>query len=161
MNWRDAFLAQARSDAEIRILLNRKRCEYSHQLHYLQMVTEKLAKGLMASQNNAPPVKTHAAFVRCLQHIKGRPDLRRQLGYKERSVFRSFIDSLLPLASEIERLAPKFSGTTQPNPEYPWQPTPEHEVEVPANFSFSAFDSCSPRMIKLVLLIENLLRITS
>lgn len=161
MNWREAFLAQARSDAKIRDLLNRKRCEYSHQLHYLQMVTEKLAKGLMATPNNAPPAKTHAAFVRYLQHLKGRPELRRQLGYQDRLVFRSFIDSLLPLAREIERLAPKFTGTTQPNPEYPWQPTPEHEVEVPADFSFPAFDSRSPQMMKLVLLIKNLLRITS
>lgn len=161
MNWREAFLAQARSDAAIRVLLNREGCEYSHQLHYLQMMTEKLAKGLMAPRNNAPPVKTHAAFVRCLQHIKGRPDLRRRLGYRERSVFRSFIDSLLPLASEIERLAPNFSGTTQPNPEYPWQPKVDDEVVCPASFSFPVFNPKQTHMIRLVRLVENLLRITS
>jgi len=73
MTWRDAFLAQARSDAEIRRLLNRQRTAYSHQLHYLQMLTEKLAKGLMAPVDGAPPAPTHSAFVRCLPPQASRP----------------------------------------------------------------------------------------
>ncbi len=161
MNWREAFLAQARSDAEIRVLLNRKRCDYSHQLHYLQMVTEKLAKGLLAPQKNAPPAKTHAGFVRLLHHIRGRPDLRRQLGYKERSVFRSFINSLLPLAEQIQRLAPSYAGFSQPNPEYPWQPKADGQVVYPASFAFPVFNPKHAHMVKLVRLVENLLRITA
>lgn len=60
MTWREAFLNQARSDAEIRRLLNRERTEYSHQLHYLQMVTEKLAKGLAAAITQRNARRPHA-----------------------------------------------------------------------------------------------------
>lgn len=161
MSWRTAFLAQARSDAAIRRLLNRERTEYSHQLHYLQMMTEKLAKSLLASAGPDPPATDHAAFVRCLQVLKGRPELRRQLGYQDRAIFRKYIDSLLPLARQVERLAPNFAKTSQPNPEYPWQPAPDAPVITPAEYRFPGFDPLKPQMIKLVDLIERLLRILS
>ena len=121
MTWREAFLAQARADAKVRELLNRAQAAYSHQLHYLQMVTEKLAKALMCTQN-APPKATHSAFVSGLRSLKGRPDIRRRLGYDNKESFYAFINSLLPLADKLERLAPNFAGFTQPNPEYPGSP---------------------------------------
>jgi hypothetical protein len=47
MSWRAAFPIQARSDDNVRKLLNQSKIEYSHQLHYLQMGTEKLVKKLL------------------------------------------------------------------------------------------------------------------
>lgn len=158
MNWREAFLHQARSDAAIRVLLNRDGCEYSHQLHYLQMMTEKLAKGLMAKGNDPPP-KTHAGLVGCLRHVQLNRHLRRQLGYKDAKSFGAFIKSLLPLALQIQRLAPTYAGFSEPNPEYPWQPKGDDQVVSPASFLFPVFDPKQTHMIKLVTLVQNLLRV--
>ena len=162
MDWREAFLHQAKSDHMVWGKLNQARTEYSHQLHYVQMVTEKLAKGFLAKPGSTTPPRTvHAAFVRMLRLIKGRPDIRRQLGYKDAAVFASYINSLLPLADSIEKLAPASAGTTLPNPEYPWEDRSSHEVTAPALFAFPDFDPRESRMAKMVKLIQQLLRIAT
>lgn len=162
MSWRTAFLTQARNDNEVRAVVNRARVPYAHQLHYLQMMTEKLAKGYMTASNAvAPPAFSHAAFVRFLQAIKGRPEIRRSLEYENVVVFRSFIDSLLPVAEQVQGLAPNFAGHTQPNPEYPWRPQPGDDVIAPCEFEFPDFGPGNLRIAKLVRLIEGLLRIAS
>ena len=121
MAWREAFFAQAQSEQAVRQQLNLLKVEYSHQLHYLQMLTEKLAKSYASHPNSVDaPTTSHAAFVRLLQVIKGRPDVRRKLGYENPDVFTQFINSLLPLADKIQRLAPNFAGTTNPNPSSLW-----------------------------------------
>src|SRR5687767_9507415 len=139
MTWREAFLAQTRGDARVREILNREKAAYSHQLHYFQMVAEKLAKALMCTEN-APPKASHSAFVNGLRSLKGRPDIRRKLGYANKESFYAFIDSLLPLADKLERLAPNFAGFTQPNAEYPWQATKSGPVVAPVDFDFPEFD---------------------
>jgi hypothetical protein len=156
MTWREAFLAQARGDATVRQILNQAKVAYSHQLHYLQMVTEKLAKALMCKQN-APPKASHSAFVNGLRNLKGRPDIRRKLGYDNKESFYAFINSLLPLADKLERLAPTFAGFTQPNPEYPWQSTGSGAVIAPVDFEFEEFDPRLPQMVKMDNLIRQLL----
>ena len=162
MTWRDAFLKQARSDHAIFEKLNDPRVEYSHQLHYFQMTAEKLAKGLLTDPAaTIAPATTHAAFVRMLQVLKTRPEIRRQLGFSDASTFRRYIDSLLDMAARIERLAPAHAGLTQPNPEYPWQDPATGEVLVPADFAFSEFNPKSVRMQKLDGLIRALLHITT
>lgn len=162
MNWRAAFLAQARSDDEVRRILNARRVAYSHQLHYLQMVCEKLARAFLVDPAaDEPPPRTHAAFVRLLQVIKGRPDIRRQVGYQDSKVFRAFIDSLLPTASRIEALAPSAAGDRHPNPEYPWWDPAGQTVHVPATFEFVEFDPATPQMVKLEKLVSGLLRIAA
>ena len=62
------------------------------------------------------------------------------------------------LAAQIERLARNLAGIGQPNPEYPWQPALGHEVIAPSQFAFSDFDPRQPQMIKLVSLVESLLK---
>jgi hypothetical protein len=114
MNWHEAFLKQARSKDRIRRLLNRPDIEYSHRLHYLQMVTEKLAKWMLADPaDSEPPPAVHNAIVRLLQTIKGRPDLRKRLGYSDASIFRAFINSMLDLAGRVEGLAPSSAGISR------------------------------------------------
>jgi hypothetical protein len=140
MIWRTTFFAQAQSDNQVRKLLNRNKAAYSHQLHYLQMATEKLAKSLMTSPTAAEaPTFSHAAFVSRPRAIKGRPEIRARLGFANRTAFFSFIDGLLPLAEQVQQLAPNFSGGVRPNPEYPWKPHPDHEVIVPAEYDFADF----------------------
>jgi hypothetical protein len=160
VSWRGAFLRQARSDDNVRRLLNDPQVEYSHRLHYFQMVAEKLAKGFLAAPDDVePPKASHNAFVRLLQTVKGRPDIRQQLGYADAAVFRAFIDSLLELADRIERLAPSAAGFTQPNPEYPWRDINQNLIHVPAEFDFELFDARNPKMIKMERLLQALLRI--
>jgi hypothetical protein len=160
VSWRDSFLRQARSDDNVRRRLDDPLVEYSHRLHYFQMVAEKLAKGFMTGPEEAePPRASHNAFVRLLQTVKGRPDIRRQLGYDDAVVFRAFIDSLLDLADQIERLAPSAAGFTQPNPEYPWRDPATNTIHVPAEFDFQLFDPRNPKMIKMERLLQALLRI--
>ena len=158
MSWGDAFLRQARGDDEIRRLLNRSDVAYSHRLHYLQMVTEKLAKGLQADTTAAePPLPSHRAFVRLLQVLKGRPDVRRWLGFADRTSFRASIDSLLGLARHVENLAPSSAGFTHPNPEYPWRDPTDGTIHAPVDFQFELFDPRDPRMIRLEMLVRGLL----
>jgi hypothetical protein len=71
-------------------------------------------------------------------------------------VFSAFIDSLLPFAEKVERLAPSMTGETRPNPEYPWRPTPSGAVLVPAQFDFKEFDPADIKLIQLVSLIDKL-----
>ena len=141
MSWRSAFLLQARSDYDTREILNTQRVEYCHQLHYLQMASEKLAKGFLTPvASTEPPKMTHAAFVRCLQVIKGRPDIRRALNFSSTQTFSQFVDSLLPLAEQVQRLAPSYAGIRGPNPEYPWQAATHGAVTAPAEFDLPQFD---------------------
>lgn len=161
MSWRVAFLEQARSDNEVRRILNRERVAHSHQLHYLQMVCEKLAKAYLSSPTSShAPAHSHVAFVRLLQVIKGQPEIRSRLGYTDRAVFAAFIDSLLPDARRIEMLAPSVAGNNQPNPEYPWKDPVTNNVCTPATFEFADLDPTKPQIVKLEKLVSSLLSIT-
>lgn len=161
MTWRDAFLRQARSEWEVYEYLNEEEMVLSHQLHYLQMASEKLAKGLMSDPRSGdPPPRTHRALVRMLQTVAQRPEIRRRLGFSDAGVFRQYIVSLLPLASQLERLAPASAAMHEPNPEYPWAPSGADSVVAPVDFDFPEFYKASPQFGKLVRLLERLLRET-
>ncbi len=160
MNWREAFIRQSRSDNAVRRRLNQPGVEYSHRLHYLQMVTEKLSKAMQLDPNDFnPPARTHRGLVRLLQVLKGRPEFRERFGYSDTFSFRAFIDSLLDFAGQIERLAPDLAGLTQPNTEYPWRNPATGDIHVPAEFGFEIFNPRDPRMLKIERLIDALLRI--
>jgi hypothetical protein len=159
MNWRDAFLRQARSDQMVMDRLNAPGVAYCHRLHYLQMVSEKLAKALLCrSDDAASPPRTHIALVRMLQVLKSRHDVRRKLGFTEATIFKRYVDSLLDLAARIEGLAPALAGLHQPNPEYPWEDQTIHRVIAPADFAFADFDPKKPAMLKLQQLLRDLFR---
>lgn len=159
MDWRTAFLLQARSDFAIFQRLNDSPTDYCHRLHYMQMATEKLAKSLLSPPHSDPPEASHAAFVRMLQVLKTRKDVRRQLGFRHTAAYRAYLDSLLELASRVERLAPSLAGPNEPNPEYPWRDSKTQDVIVPAQFAFDEFDLKNPKMLKLAALVGALLRI--
>jgi hypothetical protein len=156
MNWRDAFLAQARSDYEIFEKLNTPENPVCHKLHYLQMAMEKLAKGFLCKGDNPPPKRSHYVLVGFLQISKHRPEWIRLLGYagKDR-VYASIVDSLLPVADKIERLAPGESDRM--NPEYPWVDN-NGSVNCPAHYGFPDFDRVE--LTKFLALISSLLNIS-
>ena len=159
MTWREAFLRQARHERTVWRRLNVEKFDIGHQLHFLQMVTEKLAKGfLTAPSSSGPPKFSHKSFVRFLQTLKSMSYLREMLGYTNAESFNAFIDSLLPLAEKIENLAPALAGSTKPNPEYPWKDATTGQIFVPAEFDFPEFDPNKPQLIKLEHLIGSLLK---
>lgn len=162
MGWHDAYLTQARSDHAVLRKLSGPDVDYCHRLHYMQMVTEKLAKAMLTSPGSAAPAPTsHTMLVRMLQVLKARPEIRRQLGYADASVFKAYVDSLLDLADRIQRLSPDQAGLTQPNPEYPWESMATHQVTAPADYAFPEFDPRDPKMIKIDRLVGDLLRLAT
>lgn len=133
---------QVQSDYEVLLLLRRAGAPPCHQLHYWQMVTEKLGKAYFW-RTNRPPRRGHASFVRFLQALDDRPaaDVRRiaqLLGFGRAEDLENWIPTVAPLAYDLERLAPAlaFDGS---NAEYPWPP--DAPVSTPASYEFPVWTS--------------------
>jgi hypothetical protein len=127
-----------RSDHEVLLILRERGVAPCHQLHYIQMATEKLGKAYYW-RGGSPPPKTHASFVRFLQTLNNRNLADRQriaklLGFKSVEQFVGSIRAIAPLAHEIEKLAPALAGDKGPNPEYPWPGSAP--AETPSKFDF-------------------------
>ena len=132
---------QVRSDHAVLLMLRRNDARPCHQLHYLQMVTEKIGKAYFWRSGHAPR-RTHASFVRFLQALDDRPtaDLARiaqLLGFGRAEDFENWIPTITPLAYELERLAPALAGDNGPNPEYPWPRV--NPLNAPASYDFTVW----------------------
>ena len=136
-DYQELWWRQARSDHTVLVLLRRHDAAPCHQLHYLQMVTEKLGKAYFWRSGNPPP-RSHAGFVQCLRFLGGvRQSERQQIAdafaFRRFEDFQNWIRAVLPLGYALERLAPALAQDGS-NPEYPWpQNAPEY---VPATFEF-------------------------
>jgi hypothetical protein len=131
---------QARSDLETLSILREQGAAPCHQLHYLQMVCEKLGKAYFW-RIGSPPAMGHAAFVRFLRTLGDVPQDQRQklaavFEFSRFQDFRSWIRSIMPLAYSLERLAPDLA-TDGPNPEYPWPH--RAPVHAPADYEFAVW----------------------
>lgn len=155
--WAKAYLEQARSDWETYAIVASNGCALCHELHYLQMTTEKLGKAaLLTSRTSGLDAvsKTHKAFVSFLRVAARNPNLQKELSMNGRQL-REYIVALLPLADQIERLAPTLCQGG-PNAEYPWS-TPAGQVLAPASYAFSVSgdlsNSMGRKLLKLIDLI--------
>ena len=158
MTWRAAFLRQARADDEVRRLLNREGAARCHQLHYLQMCTEKLAKAHHANASgDEPPPMIHGVLVSFLQSLRQQPGVRLALGYRSRRKFDALVLSVLPIAREVERLAPASAGRGQANAEYPWHDAATSQVVAPVDHPFPVLTENLPAVRRLQFLIDRLL----
>ncbi len=122
--YQQVWWEQTRADYKVLLLLRRVGAAPCHQLHYLQMVTEKLGKAYFWRLGR-PPRTTHASFVRFLQALDDRraPDVDNiagLLGVGRSQDLENWIRTITPLAYDLERLAPDLAGADNPNPEYPW-----------------------------------------
>jgi hypothetical protein len=101
------------------------------------MVTEKLGKAYFW-RSGKPYDKIHAAFVKFLRFLGGvRASERQQIAnvfeFARFEDLQNWIRAILPLAYQLERLAPTLAQDG-PNPEYPWPHiAPKH---APATFDF-------------------------
>ena len=158
MNWKEAFLKQAKDDFEVFYEFYKLEKPACRQLHYLQMATEKLAKAYRSSIYAAPPKTSHKAFSQFLQSIKALPDFQRKLGYQNKnSTYYAYIDSLLPIAQHIEDLAPEGKKLNKPNPEYPWRQG--KLIKAPIEYNFPEVYEQQIQFNKLIELINKLLTI--
>jgi hypothetical protein len=132
---------QAGSDLAVLRLLRSRGVTACHQLHYLQMTTEKISKAFFWKSGTAPS-KSHAGFVQFLRFLGSvRSSERQQVAelfeFARFEDFRSWIRSALPLAYALERMAPALAQDDGPNAEYPWpRSKPAH---TPATFEFEVW----------------------
>lgn len=134
-NWQAAFLKQAKSDWDAYQKATKLDWPDCQRLHYLQMTTEKLSKAFLVAGDTQLKNLTgsHAAFVKFIRIISGNKNLQIALGMKK-SQQKAKFNALLPLAREIELLAPALAQGG-PNPEYPWE-TQSGTILAPADHSF-------------------------
>jgi hypothetical protein len=119
MDWRTAYLTQAKSDYAMLLKLIREEAPLCHRLHYLQMTTEKMAKGFLTNKGGTRYAKTHDAFVKFVRLAGGRPEFRAASHFTQAGAFVAYVTSLLDTAQNVENLSP--DGGDHANPEYPWK----------------------------------------
>ncbi len=134
--WSEAFLTQAQSDWHVYEHLEKTPFPHCHALHYLQMATEKLAKAyLVAGRTDTKIVRsTHHGLTRFFQLVSRNKGLQEEMEMTAKQL-SAYIQQLLPLAFEIENLAPAIAGNS-PNPEYPWE-APQNIFNAPATYEFA------------------------
>lgn len=122
-SYQELWWQQAQSDHSVFVLLRRQGAAQCHSLHYLQMVTEKIAKAYFW-RSGSPPPRSHAGFVqflRFLGHVRqsDRDRIAKLFSFNRFLDFQNWLRNALPIAYELERLAPDLANDG-PNPEYPW-----------------------------------------
>lgn len=132
---------QVRSDYSVLLLLRRRGSDVCHQLHYLQMVTEKLGKAYFWRSGKSPG-RSHKSFVRFLQALNGRSDpdrtrIARLLGFRRSDDFQRWVRSISPLGVALQQLAPALANDG-PNAEYPWPF--ERPTYSPATYQFQLWN---------------------
>jgi len=115
-----------------------------YSLHFLQMATEKLAKGLMSNASSPAP-QTHKAFQKFIQKAHRHESIREACGFeKDTNGFINYLKSIQNFAQFIENLAP--AGIETPNPEYPWEERKLDDncikIEVPQIIKLLEFLKC-------------------
>jgi len=102
------------------------------------MATEKLAKAYFW-RSGSPPPKNHAGFVQFLRSLGGVQQANRQqvanaLAFKSFGDLQNWIQAVLPLAYDLERIAPALANNG-PNPEYPWPHNAPTDTPVRSRFA--------------------------
>lgn len=102
------------------------------------MVTEKIAKAYFW-RSGSPPPKSHAGFVQFLRFLgqigqRDRDRVANIFRFGRFSDFQIWIRNVLPIAYDLERLAPDLANDG-PNPEYPWPHAKPEFAPVDHNFS--------------------------
>ncbi len=140
-NFQQLWWEQAKSDQKAFDVVRGKGLAQCHVLHYPQMVTEKIAKAYFW-RSGAPPSKSHAGFVKFLRFLGSVGQRHQQrvasvFSFKEFADFQNWVRAILPIAYDLERLAPDLAGDG-PNPEYPWPHALPHTAPVQHNFAIWA-----------------------
>lgn len=140
--WGLAYLSQSRSDFKLFLFLSSTEdIETCHALHFLQMATEKLSKGVMLLNGNktlADISSTHSVLVDMMKLLDKNRDISKMLGFSKTDRMREYIKGLIPEADRIEKSAPALSQNGV-NTEYPWL-APNRTVIAPADYEFQEWN---------------------
>lgn len=136
-----AFIAQARSDWSVyRLLSQRAEVARCHQLHYLQMACEKVAKAYRLRDTNSAVdelVSKHSGFSKFVSPFFTAVLKSEYTGKDEQLAV--LIKQARACAREIEKLAPAIDRSAAPeNAEYPWER--DGSVTAPCHFAFPALE---------------------
>ena len=108
-----------------------------HELHYLQMCTEKLAKAYFPA---ILPRSGHAAFRALLKDLLLNSRAVAPLGFADLAGLTRWEGSVSPIVGAIEDLAPQIAdGKGLPNPEYPWPRGAEANAPVDYPFQIEVY----------------------
>jgi len=153
--WQIAFLQQAKSDWQAYQRTRQADWPTCHRLLFLQMASEKLGKAVLITGPSRLETITqsHAAFVMFMR-VAGNNHKLQKVVVMKKSQQRAQFKSLLPLAHEIELLAPALAQGG-PNPEYPWQDT-SGDIFAPTNYPFPLIQRLhqTPQGIQLLKYVE-------
>lgn len=141
-SFQQVWWQQAKSDHDVFVLIRGQGVAQCHSLHYLQMATEKIAKAYFW-RSGSPPPQSHAGFVQFLRFLgqirtSDRDRISNLFTFKRFADFQGWIRAVIPIAYDLERLAPALANNG-PNPEYPWpHAAPQF---APADHSFAIWPS--------------------
>jgi hypothetical protein len=103
-----------------------------HELHYLQMSTEKLSKAYYQRELGTG----HAAFRSLLRDLPGNPKALDPLGFSTTADLTRWAGSVKPIVDAVEDLAPAIADREGlPNPEYPWPKA--NPTTAPVDYAFA------------------------
>jgi hypothetical protein len=123
--WASAFAAQSRSDWRVYDrLAGELEIPACHELHYLQMACEKIAKAYRCRDTDANLdefLTRHVGFAKFMGSFLASPSIKE--AYRGRDAQLQEVAKLArALAREIEKLAPSVDRAASPeNAEYPWE----------------------------------------
>jgi hypothetical protein len=123
--WAAAFAVQSRSDWQVYGKLSADPwVPACHELHYLQMACEKIAKAYRCrdtAANLEELLKKHVGFAKFIGSFLASPSIKE--AYRGRDAqLREVSRFSRALAREIEKLAPAVDRAGPPeNSEYPWE----------------------------------------
>ena len=133
-NWSEAFSAQAASDLDAFLVLEKSGLPISHRLHYLQMWLEKLSKAYLWMQVDSNNVLRfrHNVIAGVLPNLISKH--HRRLGIAE----HKDLSAIRQLCREIDMLHPQVDddGRRPDNVEYPWIGS-SGAAEIPAQWKFT------------------------
>jgi hypothetical protein len=158
-SYQELWWKQAQADHAAYEVLRRAGAAPCHQLHYLQMVGEKIAKAHLW-HSGSPPPKSHLGFREFMRYLDA---VKRDSGrianifyFKRIRDFQQWITSALPLAYALECIVPALANNG-PNSEYPWPH--ERPTFAPAEYDFDVWKQLmSSRCRSLVAFIRTAVR---
>jgi len=167
LTWSEAFLRQARSDLSIFALLREQGEDTCHQIHYLQMAGEKLAKSESAEAGrNERPTLTHYGLSKWLQLLSLSNAEVRRLEFRSIADFNEAKGALVSAAKAVEHLAPKIANDRSKglithslwngvgtNAEYPWDQGGNLPIS-PVEYDFNEAELSALRLHRLALVLD-------
>ena len=165
--WATAFGAQSLSDFCVFLRLRFLRrtvgdaLEVCHELHYLQMACEKIAKAYRLKGTAVDIEKEMSGHVAFSQFIEG---YLITAGYGQRPKYsgrpQSFTDfkkRVRRVAEDVEKLAPAVDREVTPsNAEYPW--LEGNEIKTPCRYSYPSLhllQTADPKGVEFLQIVQS------